>query len=139
MTEDIPTSPLLALASEIQQEILAYLHPTQSLENKSTSLQEPPEPERAEESEDEGDAEYSECSARSIELDNLRDIRNLSRTCSYFWVLLAPFLLKNVCLRNESKSVLSIDALARGKHRNLVEEIHYIGFASPLEGKKLST
>jgi hypothetical protein len=56
-------------------------------------------------------------------------LRSLSRTCSFYQSLLAPYILKAVHLVNSSKGGLSVDAVARGRYRGCVQVLHYQGLA----------
>ncbi|KAF9888040.1 hypothetical protein FE257_009304 [Aspergillus nanangensis] len=60
---------------------------------------------------------------------NLRDLVNLSSTCSWFRNLLAPRIFAFVVLRNTTKSALSIEAVSKGNWASCVKELRYIGIS----------
>jgi len=57
---------------------------------------------------------------------------NFSATCSFYRSLLAPLIFFKIVLRDTQKSGASIMAIAKGKHRDIVKElhVHFIGSAS---------
>jgi hypothetical protein len=59
-------------------------------------------------------------------------VMSFSATCSFYRSLLAPLIFSRVVLRNTQKSGTSITAIAKGKHRDVVKElhVHFIGSAS---------
>src|ERR1700722_65616 len=59
-------------------------------------------------------------------------IMNFSATCSFYRSLLAPLIFSRIVLRNTQKSGASITAIAKGRHRDVVKELHlhFIGSAS---------
>jgi hypothetical protein len=59
-------------------------------------------------------------------------VMNFSATCSFYRSLLAPLIFSKIVLRNTQKSGASITAIAKGKHRDVVKELHlhFIGSAS---------
>ena len=59
-------------------------------------------------------------------------VMNFSATCSFYRSLLAPLIFPKIILRNTQKSGASITAIAKGRHRGVVKELHlhFIGSAS---------
>ncbi|KAL4982008.1 hypothetical protein BDW68DRAFT_66877 [Aspergillus falconensis] len=57
---------------------------------------------------------------------NLHDLIDLSSTCKWMRDSIAPRILGTVHLYNTTKSALSLQAIARGKHSHCVRKIHYV-------------
>ena len=64
---------------------------------------------------------------RDDEFQYHRDLMNWSCTSRYFRNLLAPYIFKNIKLRNDEKSGASVAALLKGPHGDLVKEIYFLG------------
>jgi hypothetical protein len=56
-----------------------------------------------------------------------KDLLNLSCTCHPFREVLIPEIFKSVVLRNDEKSVTSVQAIADGEYAHHVKELHYQG------------
>src|ERR1700733_4591775 len=69
---------------------------------------------------------------------NVSQLCSLSCTCSFYLSLLAPRIFKAIQLVNSSESGLSVDAVARGRHRHCVQALHYQGSAPGDRGKHTS-
>ena len=59
------------------------------------------------------------------------DLMNWSCTSRYFRSLLAPYIFRNIKLRNDEKSGASVDALLQSPHGDLVKEIYFLGNIPP--------
>ena len=59
------------------------------------------------------------------------DLVNWSCTSQYFRNLLAPFIFRNIKLRNDEKSGASVDAILKSRHGDLVKEIYFLGQIPP--------
>ena len=68
---------------------------------------------------------------RDDEYQYHRDLMNWSCTSQYFRNLLAPYIFRNIKLRNDEKSGASVNAVLRGPFGDLVKEIHFLGNVPP--------
>lgn len=64
---------------------------------------------------------------RDDEFQYHRDLMNWSCTSRYFRNLLAPYIFRNIKLRNDEKSGASVAALLKGPHGDLVKGIYFLG------------
>ena len=64
---------------------------------------------------------------RDDEFQYHQDLMNWSCTSRYFRNLLAPYIFRNIKLRNDEKSGASVDALLKSSHGDLVKEIYFLG------------
>ena len=64
---------------------------------------------------------------RDDEFQYHRHLMNWSCTSRYFRNLLAPYIFRNIKLRNDEKSGASVAALLKGPHGDLVEAIYFLG------------
>ena len=55
------------------------------------------------------------------------DLMNWSCTSRYFRNLLAPYIFREIKLRNDEKSGASVAAVLKGPHGDLVKEIYFLG------------
>lgn len=72
-----------------------------------------------------------------LQPDGMLRLRALSRTCSGYRSLLAPYTHRAVHLMNNVENSISVDALASGVYRDNVQELHYRGLI-PRSGKYTS-
>lgn len=64
---------------------------------------------------------------RDDEFQYHRDLMNWSCTSRYFRNLLAPYIFKDIKLRNDEKSGASVAALLNGPHGDLVKGLYFLG------------
>lgn len=76
----------------------------------------------------EGNGEHESIGAHTDYLTAM----SFSATCSFYRSLLAPLIFSKIVLRNTQKSGGSIMAIAKGKHRDVIKELHlhFIGSES---------
>lgn len=68
---------------------------------------------------------------RDDEFQYHRDLMNWSCTSRYFRNLLAPYIFRNIKLRNDEKSGASVAALLKSPYGDLVKEIYFLGNIPP--------
>lgn len=64
---------------------------------------------------------------RDDEFQHHRDLMNWSCTSAYFRNLLAPYIFRDVKLRNDEKSGASVKALLKSPYGDLVRNIYFLG------------